>query len=157
MAYLNGRLPASQLSAIPGGRLRKGAPARSWLAMRYFIAKKTGGKVWLRPTGPMSSYRTLAQQQILWNRYVSGKGALAARPGSSNHGSATRAAVDVPTPEMQAAVRRWGHLFGWGIAGGQITSDAPNEPWHCTRWDDRINARTRAWHLRWRMSRKGKR
>lgn len=156
MAYPNGRLPASELSPIPGGRLRKGAPARSWLAMRYFIAKKTGGKVWLRPTGSMSSYRTLAQQQELWRRYMNGTGALAARPGTSNHGSATRAAVDVPTPEMQAAVRRWGHLFGWGIAGGKIHSDAPSEPWHCTRWDNAMNARTRLWYARWRLARRKK-
>ena len=156
MSYANGRLPASQLSPIPGGRLRKGAPARSWLAMRLFIARKTHGKVWLKPTGPMSSYRTLDQQKELWRRYTSGQGPLAARPGTSNHGSATRAAVDVPTPAMQQAVRKYGHLFGWGIAGGRITSDAPSEPWHCTKWDDSMTLMARTWYWRWRMSRKGK-
>ena len=156
MAYLNGRLPASALSDIPGGRLRKGAPARSWLAMRYFIARKTGGKVWLRPTGPMSSYRTLQQQKELWARYTSGNGPLAARPGESNHGSSTRAAVDVPTPEMQAAVRKYGHLFGWGIAGGKIASDAMSEPWHCTKWDDSMTPKARWWYARWRLARRKK-
>lgn len=153
MSYPNGKLPGWMLSSIPMGRLRRGAPARSWLAMRYYIARKTRGKVWLRPTGPMSSYRTYEQQVILWNRYMDG-GALAARPGTSNHGSATRAACDIPDPAMQAAVRKYGHKFGWGIAGGKLPSDAPSEPWHCTFAQDRMTPSAKFWFWRYRKAKK---
>jgi len=155
MSYGNGRLPASALTAIPGGHLRKGTPARSWLAMRYYIGRKTG--TWLIPSGPMSSYRTIQQQQELWRRYTNGTGALAARPGTSNHGSATSAAVDVPTPAMQAAVRKYGHLFGWGIAGGKIPSDAMSEPWHCRLSSERMTPRATLWYARYKLAKQGKR
>ena len=148
MAYLNGRLPASALSDIPGGRLAKGAPARSWLAMRWFIYKREG--VWLYPTGPNSSYRSLLKQQEFWSNYMKGQGPLAARPGTSNHGWGK--AVDLPLPAQQAAVRRYGHLFGWGIAGGKLSSDAPSEAWHCT-WRGPYTAKARAWYLRQKLAR----
>lgn len=124
----NGKLPDSALSAIPGGRLAKGDPARSYLAMRFYIGRRTG--VWLRPTGPIASYRPLGAQRALYADYQAGRGPLAAVPGTSNHGLGL--AVDLPTAAMQAAVREYGHLFGWGIRGGVLQSDAPSEPWHCT-------------------------
>jgi hypothetical protein len=123
----NGNLPASDLSPIPGGRLRKDAAA-AWLAMRRRIGKQNG--VWICPTSPRTAYRPLADQQYFWNLFQAGKGALAARPGTSNHGWGI--AVDLPTAAMQAAVRECGHEFGWGIRGGRLTSDAPSEPWHAT-------------------------
>jgi hypothetical protein len=155
MPYANGRLPASALTAIPGGRLRKGTPARSWLAMRYYIGRKTG--TWLIPSGPMSSYRTIQQQQELWRRYTNGTGAIAARPGTSNHGSATSAAVDIPTPAMQAAVRQYGYLFGWGILGGRIPSDSTSEAWHCRLNVQRLTPRARLWYWRYRVVKRSKR
>ena len=148
----NGRLPDAALTAIPGGRLRKGATARSWLAMRYYIGKKTG--VWLRPTGPYASYRPLWKQHEFYADYLAGRGPLAARPGTSNHGLGL--AVDIPTERMQAAVRRYGHLFGWGIKGGKLASDAPSEAWHCT-FRGPYSRFARRWYWRRRLSlRKGK-
>jgi hypothetical protein len=123
----NGRLPNSELTAIPGGRLRKDAAA-SWLAMRAYIGKKRG--VWICPTSVRTAYRPYADQEYFWKLYRSGRGALAARPGTSNHGWGI--AVDIPSPAMQAAVRECGHQFGWGIRGGRLRSDAPSEAWHCT-------------------------
>jgi hypothetical protein len=123
----NGRLPDGDLAAIPGGRLRKDA-ARSWLAMRSYIGKNRG--VWICPTSVRTAYRPYADQEYFWNLYRSGRGALAARPGTSNHGWGI--AVDLPSPAMQAAVRECGHQFGWGIRGGRLSSDAPSEAWHCT-------------------------
>ena len=155
MPYANGRLPASALSAIPGGRLRKGTPAKSWLAMRYYIGRKSG--VWITPTGPMSSYRTIQQQQELWRRYTNGTGALAARPGTSNHGSSTSAAVDVPTGAMQGQLRRYAHRFGWGISGGKIASDAMSEPWHCRLSSSSMTPSARYWYARYKLAKKGKR
>ena len=123
----NGMLQESDLSAIPGGELRADAAA-AWLAMRQHIG--TQQHTWICPTSRRTAYRSLADQQYFWNLYTSGKGALAARPGTSNHGWGI--AVDVPTPAMQAAVREVGHEFGWGIKGGRLASDAPSEEWHCT-------------------------
>src|SRR4051794_6021128 len=122
----NGNLPASELVAIPGGKLRKDA-AIAWLAMR----KEVGASgVWLCPTSMRMSYRSFADQQYFWQLYKSGRGPLAATPGTSNHGWGI--AVDVPSPAMQAAVRQHGHKYGWGIKGGGLSSDAPSEAWHCT-------------------------
>jgi hypothetical protein len=123
----NGKLPASELSPIPGGQLRKDA-AVAWLAMRAKAGKEQG--VWLVPTSPRTAYRPLVEQQYFWNLYKSGRGALAAVPGTSNHGWGL--AVDLPSAGMEAAVREFGHIFGWGIRGGKLSSDAPSESWHCT-------------------------
>ncbi len=123
----NGKLPAGELTPIPGGQLRKDAAA-AWLALRAHVGKERG--VWLSPTSPRTAYRSFADQQYFWNLYKSGQGALAAVPGSSNHGWGI--AVDLPTAAMQAAVREFGHTFGWGIRGGKLSSDAPSEEWHCT-------------------------
>ena len=121
----NGRLPAGELATIPGGRLRKDAAA-AWLAMRNQIGRQQG--IWICPTSVRTAYRPLADQQYFWDLYKSGKGALAAVPGTSNHGWGI--AVDLPRADMQAAVRARGHAFGWGIRGGKMTSDAPSEAWH---------------------------
>jgi hypothetical protein len=123
----NGMLQESDLSPIPGGQLR-GDAAAAWLAMRMHIAKQHN--VWISPTSRRTAYRSLADQQYFWNLYTSGRGALAAHPGTSNHGWGI--AVDTPTPAMQSAIRQCGHQFGWGIKGGQLASDAPSEEWHCT-------------------------
>lgn len=152
---VNGELSASQLTRIPGGRLRSGAPAKSYLAMRYFIARRTKGSVWLRPTGPISSYRDIQGQRLMWQRYMNG-GPVAARPGTSLHGWGR--AVDLPSSEMQRSVRTVGHLFGWGIAGGQLSTDAPSESWHM-RWVDvngngRMTAKARWWWVRWKLASK---
>lgn len=149
----NGRLPDSALSSIPGGRLAQGGPARSWIAMRYYIGRKHG--VWLSPTGPNSSYRSYAKQVEFWNAYQAGRGALAARPGTSNHGWGK--AVDIPTAQMQQQVRKYGHLFGWGIAGGVLSSDAPSESWHCTWRKKTPMANTWYWRYRWAVRRKKRR
>lgn len=148
----NGKLKSWELTRIPGGHLASGAPARSWLAMRYYIGRKTGD-VWLTPTGPNSSYRTYAKQVEYWGNYQAGRGPLAARPGYSNHGVGR--AVDLPTAVMQGQVRRYGHRFGWGIAGGQLASDAPSESWHCTfrKW----TPTAALWFARYKLAKRRKR
>lgn len=144
----NGQLPDSALSKIPGGRLKMGAPARSWLAMRYYIMRHYRGLA-IVPTGPSSSYRTLAKQREFFANYQNGTGPLAARPGTSNHGLGL--AVDVPTAQMQAAIRECGHLFGWGIRGGRLASDAPSEAWHCT-YRGPYTRFARGWYWRRRLA-----
>jgi hypothetical protein len=137
------------LQAIPGGALRRGDPAKSWLAMRYFIGKRNG--VWIKPGGPNSSYRTYAKQVEFWDMYQNG-GNLAARPGTSNHGLGL--AVDAADPSYQKAIRTVGHLFGWGIRGGQLSSDAPSEQWHCSF--RKMTPKARWWYARYRLARRKK-
>lgn len=117
----NGRLPDSMLADIPGGRLTKEAAA-SWLRLRARIGKETG--VWICPTSSRTAYRTFDQQNYFWNLYQSGKGALAARPGTSNHGMGTT--VDVPLPRMAQLINQYGAEYGWQ----KKWSDAPSEWWH---------------------------
>src|SRR5262245_30034498 len=130
----NGNLTAGELTPIPGGRLRIDA-AVSWLSMRKRIGSEQN--VWICPTSQRTAYRSLADQQYFWDLYQSGRGARAATPGTSNHGWGI--AVDLPSAAMQAAVRQCGHEYGWGIKGGQLTSDAPSEAWHATFHPDRYH------------------
>lgn len=117
----NGRLPDSVLALIPNGRLQK-EPAAAWNAMRADIGKRTN--VWISPSGPVSSYRTFAQQQVFWDLYRAGKGNLAAVPGTSNHGWGL--AVDVATPQMASLINRYGAKYGYQ----KSWSDAQSEWWH---------------------------
>lgn len=116
----NGKLPPATLAPIKLGQLRKDAAA-GFNAMNV-EARRLG--VELYPTGSKSSYRTYAQQQELWALYQSGRGNLAARPGTSNHGWGT--AVDFATQAMRAMVDRIGAKYGWS----KQWSDAPSEWWH---------------------------
>lgn len=125
----NGRMADSELSPIPGGRLRTDA-AVAWNAM-HSAALHDG--LDLRPRGPASSYRTLAQQEYFWDQYKNHGGNLAAEPGTSNHGWGL--AVDVATQEMRGWIDNHGAPFGWQ----KQWSDAPSEWWH-------IRFRTGIWH-----------
>lgn len=117
---LNGRLTASELSPIAGGVLAHDAAA-AWNAMNVECRRRG---VELRPNGSKSSYRTYAQQVELWELYTSGRGSLAAHPGTSNHGWGL--AVDLATREMRAMLDQVGNPYGWSKA----TSDAQSEWWH---------------------------
>lgn len=124
---VNGKLPDSELAPIAGGRLRRDAAA-AWNAMNV-EARQRGLE--LRPTGSRSSYRTHAEQLAFWELYRTGRGALAARPGTSNHGWGL--AVDVPTVAMQNLINEIGAKYGWQ----KKWSDAPSEPWHF-KWREGI-------------------
>jgi D-alanyl-D-alanine carboxypeptidase len=109
----NGRLPASVLSPINGGRLSKSA-ARAWNA--------GPGRAGCRPLGPNSSYRTYERQVYYWELYQSGRGNLAARPGTSNHGWGN--AVDLAQPSMRTWIDNNGARYGWRKV------EAASEWWH---------------------------
>lgn len=118
----NGKLPASELADVPGGRLSQEAAA-NWVALRRRGGQELG--VWISPLGPRSSYRSFEEQQFFWNLFQSGKGNLAARPGTSNHGWGH--AVDLASPgPMRRVIDRFGKDFGW--QWGEVSS----EPWHVT-------------------------
>src|SRR5829696_5414029 len=122
MSHQNGRIPASDLAEVPGGRLDEEAAA-NWLAMRRRGGRELG--VWVSPVGPRASYRTFAEQQFFWDLFQSGRGNLAARPGTSNHGWGK--AVDLAAPvTMRPVIDRFGKPFGWRWG------EAPSERWHVT-------------------------
>jgi hypothetical protein len=121
----NGRLPASDLAPIAGGRLRKDAAA-AWNAMNAESRRRFG--VTLLPLGPQSSYRTLPEQEWLWDHVLHAHDPnWVAKPGTSNHGWGL--AVDLATPQMRRIVDQIGAKYGWA----KRWSDAPVEWWHL-RW-----------------------
>lgn len=127
MGYSNGRLPQSALApitkAVNGQQayLAKDA-ARAFMAMNAESERRFG--VTLRVASARVAYRPLADQQYFWNLYLSGHGALAARPGTSNHGWGL--AVDLASPLMRRIVDQIGEKYGFA----KKWSDAPTEWWH---------------------------
>ena len=75
----------------------------------------------LYPGGPASAYRTTAQQQELYDLYLSGQGAPANPPGTSSHETGT--AVDVAEPVMRDVIDQIGYAYGW-------VGTIPSEWWH---------------------------
>lgn len=115
---LNGRLKASELSPIPGGRLARPYAVR-WNLM-CADCRRAGVPVPM-PNGPYSSYRSLAGQRLMRAQWCSrGKCGNAAVPGTSNHGWGK--AVDT---NQKARAIKYGRKYGV-----RDPSDAPWEPWH---------------------------
>jgi hypothetical protein len=78
----------------------------------------------LYPGGPLSGYRTYEQQAYLYDLFLSGQGAPANPPGTSNHELGI--AIDVAEPVMADIVREIGPTYGWyGI---------DSEWWHFEYW-----------------------
>lgn len=125
--YSNGKLPAAILASIPNGHIWVPA-AHAWNAMSAASVKRGTGP--LAVEGPEGSYRDYAHQVQLWNLYTSGKGNLAAHPGTSNHGEAR--AVDIASPAQRKVVDQIGARYGWA----KRWSDAP-----CVPLDTRILTR----------------
>lgn len=127
MAYQNGRLPRSALApitqAVNGEQayLEKHA-AHAFMAMNAESEAKFG--VTIRVSSARVAYRSFADQEYFWHLYEIGAGALAAKPGTSNHGLGL--AVDLATPQMRQIVDEIGEKYGWS----KKWSDAPSEWWH---------------------------
>jgi hypothetical protein len=94
--------------------------AAAWSAMRDAGLAQLGIDIY--PAGPLSAYRTWAQQSYLYNLWLSGLGAAANPPGTSSHEYGT--AVDLASPEMRTVVDTLGPTYGWGKIHG------PDEWWH---------------------------
>src|SRR5437764_12811831 len=77
----NGQLPSSVLAPIGYGYYMERNAAAAFNAMSQVSMRR-----WGRPIRCISAYRTISKQWYLWNLYRSGRGNLAAYPGSSNHG-----------------------------------------------------------------------
>jgi D-alanyl-D-alanine dipeptidase len=127
MALLNGRIPRAALSPITRAANGEQAylahnAAKAFMAMNAESEHRFG--VTLRVTSARTAYRPYSDQVFFWNLYVSGRGNLAARPGSSNHGYGV--AVDLANPRMRSIVDQIGAKYGWA----KKWSDAPSEWWH---------------------------
>jgi LAS superfamily LD-carboxypeptidase LdcB len=122
-------VPAPSVATVPAGMGSVPSPtgdvplepaaADSWNAMRSDSLNNFG--VDLYPAGPVSGYRTTAQQQELYDLYLSGQGAPANPPGTSTHESGV--SVDVAEPVMRDVIDQIGSAYGWA---GTI----PAEWWH---------------------------
>jgi hypothetical protein len=72
----------------------------------------------------LGAYRTYEGQVYFWNLYRSGRGNLAARPGTSNHGWGL--AIDLKGHRSRWIVDQIGAKYGFS----KSWSDAPGEWWH---------------------------
>jgi LysM repeat protein len=96
--------------------------AANWDAMRQESLRLYG--IDLYPAGPYSAYRSYAQQLYLYELYRSGRGNLAAPPGTSSHEYGI--ALDLADPSMRMVVDEIGARYGWE------KTEAPSEWWHVT-------------------------
>jgi hypothetical protein len=110
----NGRFPQSALASIGGGYYLAIDAARAFNAM----SQEAGG------IHVVAGYRTYERQVYFWNLYRSGRGNLAAYPGTSNHGWGL--AVDLASYGDRQKVDIHGRKFGWSKG----CSDAQSEWWH---------------------------
>jgi LysM repeat protein len=94
--------------------------AYNWNAMRHASLSTYG--IDLYPAGPLSAYRSYGQQAYLYGLYQSGRGNLAAVPGSSSHEYG--AALDLADPAMANVIDEIGASYGWE------KTEAPSEWWH---------------------------
>ncbi len=83
----------------------------------------------LYPAGPLSAYRSYAQQLYLYDLYLSGQGSLAAPPGTSSHEYGT--AIDLADPvdgnrhRPDRRAVRMGEDRGPAASGGTSTTSGP--------------------------------
>ena len=115
----NGHLTNAELSPIGGGYYLSNQAARAFNAMANEAQRRFGRRIQV-----VSAYRTYARQVYFWQLYQSGRGNLAAYPGTSNHGWGL--AVDLASQWDRWAVDQIGSRFGWA----KRCSDAASEWWH---------------------------
>jgi hypothetical protein len=119
----NGKLPRSELARIYHPQYEVYLEKRAAAAFNTLrIWSRRYMKVDLYPTGPRSAYRSYEEQVYFWNLYKSGKGNLAAYPGTSNHGLGK--AIDLAAWPMKVILDRFGARVGWKKI------EAFNEWWH---------------------------
>jgi len=121
-AYSNGQLPEGALApAATGVKCDKPLGQFSNEAAAAYNSMALAAGKHLTINGCYSAYRPLYIQELFWNLYISGKGNLAAVPGTSNHGWGT--AGDEAT-WVQGYIRLHGRRFCWA------KTEAFSESWH---------------------------
>jgi LAS superfamily LD-carboxypeptidase LdcB len=96
------------------------AAADAWNDMRAEALRTYGIDIY--PGGPLSAYRTYAQQATLYRAFLEGRGAPANPPGTSSHETGT--AVDLEARPMRWVIDQIGWKYGWSKV------HAPGEWWH---------------------------
>lgn len=81
-------------------------------------AKKSGVDLGIR-----SGYRSLAQQQALYDRWLAGKGNSAAPPGMSNHENGSALDIKLTDKDAYAWLEKHASTYGFHRT-------VPGEPWH---------------------------
>lgn len=120
-------LPSGGTPQTGGARGQWGLTVPAAEAFRRLSAAYS--KVWGSPLKVNSGGRTRQEQQYLYDLYRSGRGNLAARPGTSLHESGI--AVDIGGPvytsntRQHAWMRQNAAKFGWYWVGQRF-----GEPWH---------------------------
>lgn len=124
--YDNGRLPSSALGSVGYGGFRLSTYCvADYKRMNAAFVSRFGKN--LPITGSMSAYRTYDQQVYLYDQYLHHGGALAAVPGTSNHGWGLAADISVG-----------GHgstYYNWLNANGPsygFNDTVSSEAWHWT-------------------------
>jgi LysM repeat protein len=116
-------LPEAELGDIPSpsGVLHLVPEAAdAWNALRAEALRTYGIDIY--PGGPLSAYRTYAQQDELYRAFLEGRGAPANPPGTSSHEEGT--AVDLASRPMRRVIDQIGTEYGWSKV------HAPGEWWH---------------------------
>jgi hypothetical protein len=118
----NGRIEAQQLAPVGNTSFLMEAHAAAALAAMIHAARKDGVAL-----GVGNTYRDYAAQVAAYDRYRSGSGALAAAPGTSNHGLGLAVDFDI-TPANHAWLAANAARFGFSNPFG--TSYDATENWH---------------------------
>jgi LAS superfamily LD-carboxypeptidase LdcB len=123
-AYVGGQRAEVDLVDIGGGHKLERSAAVMFRMMRD-VAAKDGVKLIIN-----SAFRTMSEQELLWQQFQNGTGNLAARPGYSNHQSGIALDIDVDG-SFTSAVYKWLNVhagqFDWVNTGRYF---AQKEPWH---------------------------
>jgi lysozyme len=121
-AYSNGHLPTSVLSPIASGvKCEKPAGELADPAAAAYNSMALAAARQLPTNGCDSAYRSYDRQLYYWSLYTSGRGNLAAFPGSSNHGWGL--AIDGSRLTV-GVIDKIGRQFCWG------KTEAFSEWWH---------------------------
>ncbi|ATB29681.1 peptidoglycan-binding protein [Melittangium boletus] len=117
--YVNGAPRQITLSKIPNGKEMRSDAAAAFNRM-HAAAARAGINLHVN-----SGFRSMAEQQELYRKYLNGTGNLAAKPGYSNHQGGI--AVDINVGGTGTATYKW--LAAHGAEYG-FKRTVPSEPWH---------------------------
>lgn len=122
MGYVNGRASQITLQSVGGGQFMRADAAKNFLAMQK-AASAAGVNL-----SATSGFRSMEQQQSLYQKYKNGTGNLAARPGYSNH----QGGVSMDIGGVGSYSTR---ALGWLKASASkfgFVNDVRGEYWHWT-------------------------
>ena len=117
--YVNGVPRQITLNSIPNGKEMRSDAAASFNRM-HAAAARAGIDLHVN-----SGFRSMAEQQELYRKYLNGTGNLAAKPGYSNHQGGI--AVDINVGGTGTSTYKW--MAAHGAEYG-FKRTVPSEPWH---------------------------